>query len=170
MFDLATVVEAGKSILGALISGASKVQSFRDRNRSAELCRAMRAIYFTPTGMIAMMKRIGDGEQVSETEFNVALHGFADAQSQVDRALDLLEHDQLFRDLRITISNLSAIDMVRYRKINLRQSILENFPRYRRDFTVQQRMLAREISSGLVEVNGLLEQLDAKLNIAAFDR
>lgn len=120
--------------------------------------------------MIAVMKRIGEGERVSETEFNSALHGFADAQSQVDHALDLLEHEELFRDLRITISNLSAIDMVRHRKINLRRSILDNFPKYRREFTVQQRMLAREISGGLVEVNGLLEQLDAKLNIAAIDR
>lgn len=60
--------------------------------------------------------------------------------------------------------------MVRYRKIDLRRSILENFPKYQRKFTTQQQLLAHDICAGLMEVNGLLEKLDTKMNVVAMDR
>ncbi len=170
MFDVGTIIASGAEIIGAILEAAKTIPEWRDRRRSAEICRALRAIYFTPQGMISVLQRIGSNEAVTEEEFNQALRHFADAEWRVQDALSVLERDGLFGDLRVSIQGLRIIDMVRYQKIDLRKGIMASFAKHRRKFSAEQRKLAGEIYGRLIKLNEQLEQLDARFNTLAMDR
>lgn len=91
---------------------------------------ALRTFYFTPKGIIAFLKKIEAGEQVSEEELKKALIEFNDREPTIERAANLLEFERLFRENDLSLRTIGSLALLRDLKITLRRNIQEEVNYY----------------------------------------
>src|SRR5450432_4085913 len=68
-----------------------------------KICLALRELYFTPNGVMDLLRKLDSGEEVSEFDLRYALLEFNDGQPNVDGATELLSFERLSGELGLNL-------------------------------------------------------------------
>ena len=124
MLELISTASDGLQILKALTddqkSGSPKLDRLDDG-----IVDALRSIYFTPQGVVALLEEVAAGRQPELRDIEVVLPRFNDGEWRICRTLALLEFDKLSGNREISLRRARTLDQLRYGKINLRRDIQE---------------------------------------------
>lgn len=121
-----------------------------DRALRDALCAALRAFYFTPRGVVALLRKIDVGESVDDDELGEALMEFNDGETRVMRAGESLQFERLHRELGISLRTIQTLDLVRLGKLSLRRNIQDEINFYGR----------RGVRPNQTRVKALLDEID----------
>lgn len=122
-----------------------------DKDVQDQIRVALRTFYFTPRGIIALLKRIEAGDKIPAEELSRALIEFNDGEPAVERAAHHLEFERLHREYGVSLRTVQNLELVRYGKLSLRRKIQDEInyygrPRVKPDVDRVKRLLA-EIES-----------------------
>ena len=156
-------VEIASGILNLKDDLASR-RTIRDRDR---VCEALRAIYFTPTGVLDLLQQLIDGRSPKVEEVQSILNHFNDVEWRVDRALEELAFDARFGNLSLSISTVNQLDQIRWGKINVRRAVQEAINHYGQPRRKVDEGGLVELRDAIVNLNFLIEQIEEKMNVRA---
>src|SRR5437764_11889324 len=101
-----------------------------DHHLNDQICNALRTLYFTPNGILALLKELEQSNGGLTDDLRDRLINFNDREWEVGRALETLDFNRLQRDLRLSLATASTLDQIRHGKINLRRSIQDEVNYY----------------------------------------
>jgi DNA-binding NarL/FixJ family response regulator len=101
----------------------TKNDGMPDHSLGDRLSKALRTIYFPPTGILAFLREVERREKVTEDDVRKALISFNDREPQVEKALESLKYEELADELGLTIATVEVLNAIRYGKLNLRHEI-----------------------------------------------
>jgi hypothetical protein len=168
--DAVALISAISDVLDGMADAEDKATERERKQLSANLCHALRAIYFAPDGALKVLSKIATGDPIAEAEFNKHIRDFADEDETIRRALLQLDRNKLQRELKVSLKSINALDKIKSSKAELRQLILCEFYRFRRKFSQDQVEIARTLVSTLNKLNSTIERAEERLNIQALDR
>jgi hypothetical protein len=145
--DLMTI-KAGFDLANSLKNWMPKGRD--DRALREQLCATLRMFYFTPRGIVALLRKIEAGEKMSEEELSKALVEFNDGEPRVMRASASLEFERLQRELGISLRTVQTLELVRAGKLSLRRNIQDEINYYGR----------RSVKPNRERVKALLAEID----------
>lgn len=122
MLELISTVADGIQIVSALTDDQKSAHPKLDRLDDS-VVEALRQIYFTPQGVLALLKRLAQGERLEPSEVEIVLPRFNDSEWRVSRALHMLEFEGLAENREISLNRARVLDQLRFGKINLRRDI-----------------------------------------------
>ncbi|WP_333585996.1 hypothetical protein [Phenylobacterium sp.] len=155
MVELISVVADGLAIVEAIAADQKSANPRLDR-LDDEIVGALRKIYFTPDGVLSLLEKIANGEDVSVEEVERRLPQFNDRQWHVARALETLNFDKLSSRREVSLRRAEHLNQVRYGKVNIRADIqrLLNYP-----LTHNKRIKADKAAELLAKVRELNDQI-----------
>jgi hypothetical protein len=129
-----------------------------DHRLNDRICTALRAIYFTPSGVVALLRafeqnQLGLPTSLVDEDVRDRLINFNDREWEVGRALQALDFDELKQDLRLSLATIRTLEMIRWGKINLRRNIQDEVNYYGR----------RGVKPNLANIQSLIDAIE-KLN------
>ena len=166
LFPVADIVSGLSALLQLAIaanSAAVEQRPFRDARRVSTL---LRGIYFSPNGILPILKKLRDDEAVSEEELRAALAKFRDAHFDIEYDLQSLDWTSLRDDLGLSIPAIHRLGKIGREKMGLRSAIL----RFIHDCTAKERKPKhwRETLSGIIEkieeLNAVIEHTEQAVN------
>ena len=134
--------------------------------QSEEAALAIRGIYFSPQGILPILKALHDGAPITRDELRSALVKFADGQQHVERQLRHLDWGALRRDLGLDIRTMRALETLGLEKIGLRSGIIrfvqELWQAERKPRGWKENL--RHLIERIEELNNAIEEMDGTLN------
>jgi hypothetical protein len=94
-----------------------------DHRLNDQICKALRVVYFTPNGILSLLKELEQSNGIPSDDLRERLASFNDREWKVGRALETLDFDKLQGDLRVSLATAKTLAMIRDGKINLRRDI-----------------------------------------------
>ncbi|MGI8724413.1 MAG: hypothetical protein ACR2J1_03440 [Methyloceanibacter sp.] len=125
MAEVFTLVESVLELASSTKNFLSAEPRAPKLNRS--VTRALRALYFTPNGVLSLLKQIEDGQEPDSDRTREVLVEFNDKEWRVRESLEALDFDHLRHQLGLTLDRL---EMVRLGKLSLRREIQEEINYY----------------------------------------
>jgi hypothetical protein len=135
-----------------------------------EICRALRTIYFTPDGVLSLLKEMERRGHVSPARIQEGLAYFNDGECTVQAALVSLEFNKLVEQLELTITTLKMLEDVRWGKISLRAEIRRQINYYDQSGRKPNRKRLKDIIGGIEQLNNEIEKIEKLVNLRAQDR
>ncbi|MGX0966764.1 hypothetical protein AB7M63_007213 [Bradyrhizobium japonicum] len=118
--DLATI-KAGMDLAKAV---KGWIPTSRDDHAVRQkLCAALRTFYFTPRGIVSLLKKIDADAPISEEELSRSLLDFNDGEPAVVRASERLLFEKLVRERGLSLRVVQNLELVRSGKLSLRRDI-----------------------------------------------
>lgn len=136
-----------------------------DKEVQDQVRAALRTFYFTPRGIIALLKKIEAGEVLEGEEVSKALIEFNDGEPAVERAASHLMFERLHREYGLSLRTIQNLEMVRYGKLSLRRSIQEEINYYGRGRTKPDVHRVKRLLADIESLNARI--LDAEEAVAA---
>lgn len=102
----------------------------RPVRNSDDVALAMRGLYFSPQGILPVLKRLQAPEKIDDNELQAAIARFRDGQQDVERQLRHLNWDNLRQDLGLGIATMERLERLGLEKIGLRSAIIDFVQRY----------------------------------------
>jgi hypothetical protein len=127
-----------------------------DQAIEQEISDALRAIYFTPRGVTALLRKIDAGVKVTEEEVSAALIQFNDGEPRVERAAATLLFERLSRQHGISLRTIKQLDLVRDGKLSLRREIQEEINYYGRGRHKPDKERVRSLLKQIDELNAAI--------------
>jgi hypothetical protein len=118
---------------GINIAKAAKELARRDKpdhRLNDQICGALRTLYFTPNGILTLLKELERSKAIPGDDLRERLISFNDREWEVGRALEALDFHRLQQDLRLTLATARTLDQIRDGKIDLRRSIQDEVNYY----------------------------------------
>jgi hypothetical protein len=151
--DLATI-KAGLDLAKAVKDWVPKNRD--DKALQDQICAALRTFYFTPRGVVALLRKIDLGEKVSEEELSKALLEFNDGEPAVARASELLAFERLENELGISLRTVQTLELLRYGKLSLRRDIQNEINYYGRGRVKPNREKIKELLAQIDKLNSVI--------------
>jgi hypothetical protein len=136
----------------------------KDRRLSEDLCRALRTIYFAPTGVITLLKEIARGDKVSPERLQQALVDFNDREWEVQAAAQSLDYERLGKELGVTIATANALNSLRHGKLSLRREIQNEINFYGQENAKPRKVEVEQLLQGIAKLNVEIEKLEELVN------
>jgi hypothetical protein len=152
---------------------AKAVREFRpgpdahDRRLQDDVTRALRTLYFTPDGILSLLKEIVAGRTPSEQRIQHALNDFNDREWNVEAALQRIDFQELRKELGLSLASLSVLDQLRYGKINVRRAVQSEVNFYGQDTSAPNRAKARKLIAAIEKLNAEIEDIEGIVNARA---
>jgi hypothetical protein len=164
-FENLATIKAGLEIVKALARREQK-----DHRLNDQVCKALRTLYFTPKGLLGLLKELERGNGVASNELRERLINFNDREWQVSRALDALDFEQLQRDLRLSLATAKTLDQIRLGKMSLRRDIQEEVNYYGQRGRKPNLDKLRALVGAIEELNSKIEEAERLVNSRAIER
>jgi hypothetical protein len=129
-----------------------------------ELCRALRLIYFPPTGMLGLLKDIVAGNVIDEERRTRVMTDFNDYEWKVKETLDGLSFERLENELRLPIVAIQMLHKIRQGKAGLRQAVQEQVNPYGQKGFEIDKARVQELIDRIEQLNSEIEALEAAVN------
>jgi hypothetical protein len=116
-------------MLAAVAEGAEIVTFLRDGEKAKthqvddQIVKALRAIYFVPDGVVALLGQFAEGKPVKLQDIETKLPSFNDKEWKVADALDALGFNKLSAKPEVSLRHAKALDQLRYGKVHVRADI-----------------------------------------------
>jgi len=131
------------------------------------LCKALRTLYFTPNGVLSLLRVIARGEDVPTERLSQRLINFNDPEWEVRDALNSIDFDRLSKELRLTLSTTQAFSAIRNGKMSLRRDIQAEINYYGQRNVKPNTKAVDELIQGIESLNAEIERLEAAVNLRA---
>jgi hypothetical protein len=141
-----------------------------DHRLNDQICTALRTIYFTPNGVVALLKALEQNNAVTDEDWRDRLINFNDREWEVGRALGALDFDGLKQDLRLSLSTIRTLEMIRWGKINLRRSIQDEVNYYGRRGVRPNLDNIRSLIEAIEKLNAEIIEIESLVNSRALER
>jgi hypothetical protein len=161
------IVKGGIELVGGLLKISKERKTNQPMREREQLCHALRSIYFTPEGVLDLIKDIIDGKKVAPEKIQRVLTRFNDAEWGVGRQLQMLIYEERFQSLSVSLSTVRQLDEIRNGKLNVRRAIqeeLNGFGQPRRKVDVE---ALKKLRKDVLKLNKLIEDVEEKLNYQA---
>lgn len=139
----------------------------KDQRARNELCAALRALYFTPDGVISLLREIESGKRLSAARIQQALTDFNDREWKVKEALGALNFEQVARNLGVRLRDARQLHDIRDGKINIRREIQSEVNYYGQRNREPDRTRVRELISLIEQLSDEIEQIEGRVNTRA---
>lgn len=172
MIDIITVktaLDAIKLVTGAVKSLKTVLGKTEDRDRRLQddVTRAIRALYFTPTGILSLLHEVARGEKLPEQRIRRALSDFNDREWQIADALQRIDFLQLHHEFGLSLQTIRALQTLRYGKIGLRQQVQREVNFYGQSDVKPNKAAALRLISAIEALNAQIEAIDGVVNTRA---
>jgi hypothetical protein len=135
-----------------------------DPRLNDEVCKALRVLYFTPTGILSLLKEVHSGRKLTKERLEKALPAFNDREWEVGRALDSLDFTRLKHELGLTLRTARVLDQIRWGKINLRQKIQDEINYYGQPGVQPDKRKLNQLIRSIEQLNEKIEEIDQVVN------
>jgi hypothetical protein len=130
-----------------------------------EISAALRTIYFTPRGVIALLKKIDAGEEVSREEVSATLIQFNDGEPRVERAAANLLYERLSREFGLSLRVVQQLELIRYGKVSLRRQIQEEINYYGLGRTTPNKEKVKFLLGEIEKLNAAILDVEEVVNV-----
>jgi hypothetical protein len=155
-----TGLDIAKTTKDLLSSSKDKDIKFYDR-----LARALRLIYFPPTGVLGLLKDIAADKAISDDRVKSVLIDFNDYEWKVKATLDSLGFDKLQGELGLSIATVRMLHDIRNGKAGLRQAVQEEINAYGQKAFKPNKARIQELISNIEALNSEIEDIEAVINL-----
>lgn len=139
-------------------------RSTKDKKLSDRLCTALRALYFTPNGIIELLKEIESGNKLTKERLEDKLPAFNDREWNVVDALDALDFERLQHELGLNLRTTRILEEIRIGKNNLRREIQREVNYYGRPGVHPNRQKVKHLILGIEKLNTQIEDIEWIIN------
>jgi hypothetical protein len=164
--DLLSVIKASSDLVKGLKEFQSKPEK-RDRLLQDDISRALRTFYFTPKGILSLLKEVADGEPLTEKRIQNALIDFNDREWKVEKALQRIDFYALQRELGLSLSAIRVLEQLRYGKINLRRAVQSEVNPYGQYGSNPNKTKAKKLIAAIENLNADIEDVEGVINARA---
>jgi hypothetical protein len=137
---------------------------------NAEICKALRTIYFMPKGVLSLLKEAERGDKLSPERIEQALTDFNDREWKVQDALHAINFDRLVKELGMTLRTSQVLEQIRYGKMSLRQDIQNEVNYYGRRGNKPDQEKIRALIDSIEAINAQIEDIERIVNVRAKER
>jgi hypothetical protein len=141
-----------------------------DHRLNDQICVALRTIYFTPNGVVALLKALEQNNDVTEEDLRDHLIDFNDREWKVSGALQGLNFDVLKRDLRLSLSTIKKLSLIKLGKLSLRHSIQREVNYYGRRGVRPNLDNIRSLIGAIEKLNAEIIEIEKIVNSRALER
>jgi cell division septum initiation protein DivIVA len=134
------------------------------------VCKALRTAFFTPNGILSLLKELVQSNGKPSDQLTERLINFNDREWEVRAALELLDFDRLQRDLRLSLKTARTLNEIRIGKITLRQSIQEEVNYYGQHDWRPDLKEIRALVAAIEKLNAEIEEIEGRVNSRAIER
>ncbi|WP_439358606.1 hypothetical protein [Bradyrhizobium sp. DASA03007] len=156
------VVEAFKALKAML----PKTEE-HDRRLQQDVVVAIRSLYFTPSGILSLLRQVVDGDELSDKRIQQALNDFNDREWEIARALRRIERTRLHRELGLSLSTLRALDVLGSGKAGLRHAVQQEVNLYGQHGVKPNKTAAKRLMAAIQRLNAQIEDIDGVVNSRA---
>ncbi|WP_050628094.1 hypothetical protein [Bradyrhizobium viridifuturi] len=153
------VVEAFKALKAIL----PKAEEY-DRRLQKDVVVAIRSLYFTPRGILSLLRQVVDGEELSHKRIQQALNDFNDREWEIARTLVRIERTRLHGELGLSLSTLRALDVLSSGKAGLRHAVQEEVNLYGQHGVKPNKGAAKRLMTAIEKLNAQIEDIDGVVN------
>lgn len=166
MLDAITAIKAFSSLVGLLkgLKAALPNTEERDRRLQDRIVCALRALYFTPNGVLRLLHQVVDGEELSDWRIQQALGDFNDREWAVADALQRIDFLSLKREHGLSLAQMRVLEQLRYGKINLRQAVQREVNLYGQKGIKPEKTAAKLLIATIEDLNSEIEDIEAIVN------
>lgn len=136
----------------------------RDERLQGEITDAIRPLYFTPRGVLGLLRQVVEGEVLSEKRIQQALGDFNDREWKVARALQRIDFHILHREFGLSLATIRALEQLRYGKIGLRQAVQREVNFYGQHGVKPNKAAAKRLIATIEKLNTQIEDIDGIAN------
>jgi hypothetical protein len=154
-------------VIALLDSGAQLASSVLGKNgyrATDKICKALRTLYFTPKGVLSLLKAIERGETVEPRQQAAALIEFNDREWEAKDAGDFLDFDRLHKELGITLAAAKTLSLAAMQKLSLRRAIQDEINRYGQPRASPNIVRVRALITQIEKLNGEIEEIEGAVN------
>ncbi len=124
MLELVTAaIKSTIEIITAVDAASKDRRATEYRSKRDILVRALRELYFTPSGTRSLLKSLAQGERPAQEDIKAILSEFNDAEWSVGREIENLDFDLLINSKSITLEAAEQLHELRYGKSQLRSRL-----------------------------------------------
>lgn len=141
-----------------------------DHRLNDQICSALRAIYFAPDGVLALLNELAKSSGAPSEQLRERLLSFNDREWEVERALGALDFKRLQNDLRLTLATMQTLELIRAGKISLRRSIQAEINYYGQRGVKPDLDEIRRLIAGIERLNKEILEVERLINARAVER
>jgi hypothetical protein len=161
--DLFTVIKTGFDIAKTLKEFKPKPET-HDKHLQDDVTRALRTLYFTPTGILSLLKEVAAGHELSDKRIQKALSDFNDREWKVEAALRRVDFHAIHRELGLSLASIRVLDQLRYGKIDLRRAVQSEVNFYGQETASPNKARARKLVAAIENLNTEIEEVEGIVN------
>jgi flagellar biosynthesis regulator FlbT len=161
--DLIAIIKTGIDVAKALRDFKPKAET-HDRRLQDDVTRALRTLYFTPTGILSLLREVAAGKKLTETRIQKALSDFNDREWKVEAALRRVDFHALHRELGLSLASIRVLDQLQRGKIDLRRAVQSEVNFYDQETTSPNRARARKLIAAIEDLNSKIEEVEGVVN------
>jgi flagellar biosynthesis regulator FlbT len=135
-------------------------QEDRDRRLQDDLCFALRQLYFTPKGVISLLKDVAENREVSATRLRQVLGDFNDREWKVREALHRIDFYELKKELGISLATARVLNELQYGKAGLREEIQLEVNRYGQEGATPNKTKVKKLIASIERLNADIEDVE----------
>ncbi len=161
--DLITIIKTGVDVAKALRDFKPKPET-HDRHLQDDVTRALRTLYFTPTGIFSLLKEVAAGKELSDKRIQKALNDFNDREWKVEAALQRVDFRAIHHELGLSLASIRVLDQLRYGKIDLRRAVQSEVNFYGQETASPNKAGARKLIAAIENLNTEIEEVEGIVN------
>lgn len=161
--DLLAIIKTGADVAKVLRDFNPKAET-RDRHLQDDVTRALRTLYFTPSGILSLLKEVVIGEELTDRRIQKALGDFNDREWEVEAALQRVDFHALHRELGLSLASIRVLDQLRHGKIGLRQAVQSEVNFYGQENASPNKARARRLIAAIEDLNSQIEEVESIVN------
>lgn len=168
MPDVFALLESGLEFACGAKRFLSSNKSTPRLNR--EISQALRAIYFTPNGVLSLLKEVAEGRHPDPERTKELLIEFNDKEWNVRESLDALDFDRLSKQLGLTLGTARKLDLIRFGKLSLRREIQSEINYYGQRRASPDKRKVHQLLAAIEQLNCEIEDIERLVNVEAKER
>jgi hypothetical protein len=158
------ILAALADYLGKLVdSPAAIAQLLRDREK-AELVKALQSLAFPEAGILAALKKVGRGEELSTDELKRSTGAFRKGDDAFDAAVATLAPERTLRKLNLPAELLATMGAVGQTGLEMRRLIARLIAEIDDPISIDDKKRLGILVSRIERLNRVARQLEALVN------
>jgi hypothetical protein len=157
-----TAIATANSGVG-LLRTLSQLRGPIDRHRFGPIIKALRDIYFTPSGVLKILETLAAGEKPGPSEVRETLTTFNDAEWRVGRRVGSIHFDALDAYPLLTLAQRRQLQNIAFGKISLRRDVQKSLNAALTGRGKVRPEKARGLLDRVVELNREIERMESIL-------
>jgi flagellar biosynthesis regulator FlbT len=161
--DLLTIIKTGIYVAKTLREFKPKPET-HDRHLQDDVTRALRTLYFTPTGILSLLTEVAAGRELFDKQIQKALSDFNDREWQVEAALQRVDFHAIHHEFGLSLTSIRVLDQLRYGKIDLRRAVQSEVNFYGQEKGSPNKARARKLIAAIKTLNTEIEEVESIVN------